>query len=308
MQAKIDLFNRLEYLDATINKQFLIDNGIGITEHNGIAQLLRKGVGIIAFNILEDFIKKRTAEFLSEISTSGIQFSNLPESLQEASIQTVLSSLIFKSKIFKKNGEDWKSLIQDESFKIYSTKTSSFTLSNYSLVSSNSNIVHTEVSDVIKAFGIKGGWTTMGKVASSIGSGIPDLAQVFNNASNRRHSAAHDPTFQYEHSWLMEIKNDILAISSSFDILLSARIRQIYSNYSIPVETHDINVALNYRFLKKENNTDRYREEKTLIPTRTVKIWDNLDNAINLLKTRLKSKNEFLIIHNHLGKIHDWYT
>ena len=27
MQAKIDLFNRLEYLDATINKQFLIDNG-----------------------------------------------------------------------------------------------------------------------------------------------------------------------------------------------------------------------------------------------------------------------------------------
>lgn len=308
MQAKMDLFTRLEYLDATINKPFLIDNGIGINEHNGVAGLLRRGVGIVAFNILEDFIKTRTSEALEDLSNSGIEFSKLPEFLQEASIKNVLNALVFKSSIVKKNGEDWKSLIQDETLKIYSTKNTIFTISNYSLVSSGSNITNAEVSDVIKAFGINGGWNKMGSVASNIGSGIPDLGQIFNNASARRHSAAHNATFQYDHLWLREIKNDILSISASFDILINARIRQICNNRSIPVCNHDIDQALNYRFLKQVNNSNNYREEVTLISSRAIKVWNDLNSATNSLRPKLNPRNEFLIVHNNLGKIVNWYS
>lgn len=308
MQAKTDLFIRLEYLDATINKPFLIDNGIGMNEHNGVAGLLRRGVGIVAFNILEDFIKTRTSEALESLSNSGIEFSKLPDFLQEAAIKNVLNALVFKSSIVKKNGEDWKSLIQDETLKINSTKNTVFTISNYSLVSSGSNITNAEVSDVIKAFGISGGWTKIGSVASNIGSGIPDLGQVFNNASSRRHSAAHNATFQYDHLWLGEIKNDILSISAAFDILINARIRQICNDRSIVVCNHNIDQALNYRFLKQVANSNNYREETTLISGRAIKIWDNLNSAINSLRPKLNIRNEFLIIHNNLGKIDNWYS
>jgi len=58
--AKQDLFDRLQYLEFAIKLPQLIDNGITPNDHNGAANLLRKGLGIVAFNILEDFIKKRT--------------------------------------------------------------------------------------------------------------------------------------------------------------------------------------------------------------------------------------------------------
>ena len=57
MDARSGLFDRLKFLDAAIKKPDLIDIGIAPSDHNGAANLLRKGLGIVAFNILEDFIK-----------------------------------------------------------------------------------------------------------------------------------------------------------------------------------------------------------------------------------------------------------
>jgi len=102
MSAKSELLERLQYLNAAINLPDLVDVGILPSEHNGVANLLRKGLSIVAYNILEGFIKNKSIESLNFLSTSRIQFNDLTEYLKNSSIYGALNSLYYHSGILKK--------------------------------------------------------------------------------------------------------------------------------------------------------------------------------------------------------------
>lgn len=305
MTAKDNLFVRLQYLSAAVNLPVLVDQGIALDEHNGVANLLRKGLGIVAFNMLEDFIKERSVESLKTLSESGIAFSNLTEYLQESAISGALNALVFRANMQKKNGEDWKVFIQDETLKIHSTKNERYELSKYSLVYGGSNISSNEITDLLKAFGISGGWAKMKSISDSIGGGLPDLNQIFKNAAQRRHSAAHTADFRFEYQWLEGIKKEILAISGALDILLSARCRQVRSNLRKSLDEHNIDDALSYRFLEPSRNVYR---ETTQIGGKSRKNWASLADAVNCLKPSLPSRQEFLIILDNAKRVDNWYV
>ena len=309
MSAKTELFTRLKYLDEAITNPALIDNGIAISPHNGSANLLRKGLGIVAFNILEDFIKNKTQETLDNISSAGISFNNLSEKLQVASTWGALNALKFRADMEKKNNGNWQQLIQEESLKIHSTSNGTFELSKFSFLSSGSNVTAKELIDTISAFGISGGWNKLKNVSDSINGGILNLNESYKNASKRRHKSAHTVNFSYEYSWLEGIKKEILAISASFDILLSARVRQVRQNTAIAMNEHNIDDDLNYRFLKEEQlrGINIYKE-LTDIGGRSRKNWDDLDDAISYLNPRLINNKEFLIILDSSGSLIDWHV
>lgn len=304
MSAKTELFDRIKHLDHAISLPVLIDNGIIPNHHNGAANLLRKGLAIVAFNVLEDFIKNKSLEALKHVSESGLPFSMLPSKLQEASITGALNALTFRAKIEKKDGGDWKLLVQEEALKIHSTKNENFELSKFSLLSANSNIGAEEVTNLIGAFGINGGWSTLKTVSDKIGGGLTDLNQSYKNAADRRHNAAHSAAFRYEYQWLSEIKHEILSISASLDILLTARCRQIDNNLGKKLDEHNINNALKYRFL--EDSVNCYKETAQ-IGGRSKKNWSELDTAIATLRPQLRAKNEFLVILDTQKRIKDWY-
>jgi len=306
MSAKSEFLERLQYLNAAITLPTLVDVGILPTEHNGVANLLRKGIGIVAFNILEGFIKNKSVESLNFLSTSRIQFNDLTEYLKNSSIYDALNSLNYHSRILKKDGvSDWKTVIQEEALKISSTKNNVFELSKYSLVYSGSNISSEEVTNFIKAFGMNNGWGFLKTISDSIGGGIPDLAQAYKNAADRRHSAAHTANFQYNHAWLANLKNEIIAIAASIDIAITARCRQVAASPGIKLDVHNINSVLNFRFLEYDNGI--YKETKQM-GGRSKKNWSNLTTAINSIQPSLNSKNEFLIILNSSKRIEDWHS
>ncbi len=305
MTAKDELFSRLEYLSAAKNLPELIDVGVAQSTHNGVANLLRKGLGIVAFNILEDFIKKRASEALGRISGSRIDFFKLPLKLQDAAILDALSALVFRARLEKKDGGDWRGLVQAESLKIHSTGNSSFQLSDFSLASAGSNVSAEEVPAILAAFGISGGWTVLKKVSDSIGGGLPDLSQAYKNASSRRHSCAHEANFNYSFIWLEAIKSEILAIAASLDVVLEARCRQVESSLSINVQDHNIDAALNYRFL---HDVAGVHKESKAIGGRTIKNWHDQSEALRVLLPRLRPAQEFLILLDSGRRISDWYV
>ncbi|HBN8310281.1 TPA: hypothetical protein SLV24_001435 [Pseudomonas aeruginosa] len=305
MTAKDELLGRIEHLSAAQNLPVLIDRGIVQDTHNGVANLLRKGLGIVVFNILEDFIKKRSSEALSRISASRISFSKLPLKLQDAAILDAVSSLAFRAKLEKKDGGDWRKLIQTESLKIHSTGKAVFELSDFSLASSGSNVSADEVIQILSAFGISGGWTTLKKVSDAIGGGLPDLSQTYKNAASRRHSCAHEANFNYDYLWLASIKSEILAIAASLDIILEARCRQTESNLNDNMQDHNIDHALSYRFLHEDSGT--YKESK-ILNGRSIKNWTNLPDALVALRPKLHRNGEFLIILDDTKRISDWYV
>lgn len=304
MSAKSELFEKLKYLDTAILSDSLIDDGVAISEHNGAANLLRKGLGIVAFNILEDFIKNKSLETLDYISGSGIQFSNLPNSLQENSILGAIKSLVFRANIKKKEGGDWRTLIQNESLKIHSTQNNPYKLSKYSLVSANSNISAQEVNDLLKSFSIDGGWRKLKEISDLINGGITDLNQSYKNATERRHNSAHSVNFRYEYGWLRDIKREILSISASIDILLTARCRQVANDLTCSLTDHDINDALNFRYLEKYGSIYK---ETTTYRGRSRKNWGVFEDALAHIRPRLLRNGEFLIIIDSSGSLSDWY-
>lgn len=305
MSAKDELLSRLEYLSAANNLPVLVDTGIVQNTHNGVANLLRKGLGIVVFNILEDFIKKRSSEALSRLSASRIEFSKLPDTLQDASVLDALSSLLFRAKIEKKDGGDWRGIIQSESLKIHSTGKPVFELSEFSLASSGSNVTTGEVTQILSAFGVSGGWATLKTVSDTIGGGLPDLGQAYKNAASRRHSSAHEANFNYDYQWLASIKGEILAIAASLDIILEARCRQVEANLNMNVQDHNIYDALSYRFLHEA--TGVHKESKTL-GGRSIKNWHSLSDALRELRPKLRAASEFLVVLDSTRRISDWYV
>ena len=307
MSAKSDLLTRLKYLSEAVNEPFLIDAGVLPSTHNGIANLLRKGLGIVAFNIIEDYIKSRSEEGLTFISNSGISFTNLTDTLQKSSTIGALKSLIFNSNYLKKDPSfDVRNLIQTEAYKIYSTKTHPFSLSKYSLAYSGSNVSTEEIPDLLKSFGINNGWARLKSISDAIGGGIPDLLSSFQNASQRRHNAAHNVNFNYIHSWLTNIKSEILAIAASIDIALTAKCRQVSRSPSSAIDILDIAGDLNFRFIEAASST-QFKEKKGFIG-KTIKNWPTLSDAIAHNQPKLNKKKEFLIVLNSSGRIIDWYT
>ena len=202
-----------------------------------------------------------------------------------------LSALVFRARLEKKDGGDWRGLVQAESLKIHSTGNSSFQLSDFSLASAGSNVSAEEVPAILAAFGISGGWTVLKKVSDSIGGGLPDLSQAYKNASSRRHSCAHEANFNYSFIWL--------------DVVLEARCRQVESSLSINVQDHNIDAALNYRFL---HDVAGVHKESKAIGGRTIKNWHDQSEALRVLLPRLRPAQEFLILLDSGRRISDWYV
>ncbi|MBH2004029.1 MAG: hypothetical protein I8H66_05000 [Sphingobacteriia bacterium] len=299
---------RLEYLsDAIMEEPSLIDVGVLPSTHNGVANLLRKGLGIVAFNIIEDFIKKRAEEALLSVSNSGVSFANLTNALKESSTLGAIKSLLFNANLLKKDPAfDVINLVQTEAYNVYSTKVHPFSLSKYSLVYSESNVSSSAIPDLLKSFGIDNCWPTLKLISDSICGGIPDLASAFNNASQRRHSAAHNVDFNYSHVWLSNIKSEILAIAAAIDIALSAKCRQINRFPANQISSLDISIDLNYRFIELVSPT-LFKERKNL-GGKVIKNWPTLAAAIASHQPRLITKKEFLIILNSSSRIIDWHT
>ena len=303
MSAKSELLERLKYLNAAVNLPNLVDRGIAIDEHNGAANILRKGLGIVAFNILEDYVKNKSVEALNILSTSRVSFSDLTEQLQNSAVYGALNALVFKTNILKKDA-DLLTLIQEETLKIHSTSKPTFELSKLSLVSKGSNVSDVEINEFLRAFGIQGGWQQLKQISDRIGGGLPDLCQAYQNAASRRNNAAHTAAFQYNLQWLINIKNEIIAIAASIDILISARCRQVRKTPTASMASHNINDQLNFRFLEPNNTIYR---ETFIIGGRSKKNWLTLEEAINNLQPNLEARNEFLIVLNNRKQVEDWY-
>ena len=79
---RIGTFNSIVHPDIPEDIKL---NSKALTEtlHNEKVRMLRNGMSIIGFTILEDFIKRRIGEILKIIGTTGCTFNSLPEKLKE---------------------------------------------------------------------------------------------------------------------------------------------------------------------------------------------------------------------------------
>lgn len=311
--AKINFITRINTFDSIIYPNITDDislNSKALTEilHNEKVRMLRNGMSIIGFTILEDFIKRRTGEILKSIGSTGCNFNMLPEKLKEAVTFYALKGINSRADTLKRNSEDFITFIQNETTFISSTKGSVYELSEYSIGWDKSNLNSADISDILGIFNVEGGWKSIQKLSSRINCSILNPDQVFRNFASNRHKSAHntdaDSLLTDLESFLVQSK----IIAFCFDSLLDKSLSYIKINnvnfLNLTLKTRPEDIKIRYLI-----EIDGYWKEY-INNNFTRAFRKNTDYNIILAEAKLRalSNKEVLIIKYENNSIRDWYT
>lgn len=286
--------------DAVKNKILLAEN----KTHNEIARMLRNGLAVVGFAALEDFIKNRSAEIVSQIGQSGVPFYNLPEKLQNAATYEAIKALNFQ--INHRGRSEKIPYIQEHAEKIASTRHSVYDLSEHIFGYEQSNVTAETINRILISFNIHQPWQQMKMLASRLSlTGLP-LEETFRSAAKRRHRAAHVASADTPESELRQYIQEAYAVCISFDLLLTKALKQIQAMDNDYL-TGQVKIQATQISLRHVKYIDRRWKEYTENANRAIKVSNEKEDAISAARVRANSVNDVLIEYNEDTKISNWY-
>lgn len=224
--ARNDLFERLEAFSAAAQNPALQVQPPAAVQHNMAARLLRNGLAVAGFALLEDFLKRRTGEALRSLGPPALKFSDLPGPLREAATSGALSSATFQARLVSRAGDDPIPFIQAIASDVASTASSAFRLSDMCFGYGQPNLGHEDVKKILKAFVVDGSWDQIKDIATRVGlGGGVSYEEVFRGAARMRNEAAHNSAADIAVSDLASFGRNATAIAIGFDLLLSRATR-----------------------------------------------------------------------------------
>jgi hypothetical protein len=304
--AKQNFLDRIIHIYKSLTIETLNDKATTEFEHNNIARLLRNGLAVVGFVALEDFIKSRTGEVLSEIGRSTVPFNSLPEKIR---VSTTLESLKSLERLSKFEGSisDRMLLIQNESKKIASTLDTSFELTQYAFGYKSSNISSDDIKDILNAFLVKDVWRKMTDVSRRANIISLPLENSFKNAATRRHTAAHSGNSSIPINDLNQYVKEALAIAISFDCFITRCLSEIkshnlsYLTNSFVIDEKKINLSK----IELDSKKWKYKRENQ---TRASKANLNFSSLLSQVIATAQANKECLIIYDENHNIIDWYV
>jgi hypothetical protein len=242
-----------------------------------------------------------------------VRFGELSERLQFATTLSALKAVLFRYKNVEKVDQVNWALSQLPS--IASAATNVTSLSPFSFGQSSSNVSADDVSEILSAFGIDGGWGAISAVAKRIGiGGAVDYCQSFKNLAGRRHKAAHDITANIPLIDLNNSVTEIIAICCSFDLLLSHAL-SLHNINLIPSKTRGLvkHADIKLRFISAHpTQVNTFREQVEINagakPHRTVKNHNTLAAAETAALGNIRSSRQQLIVLDSRSLPDKWVT
>ena len=310
--ARANFLNRLAILRKSLIEPAISDGAPTDVDKNAVAGILRSGLAVLSFAITEDFIRDRTTEALQGFANPNIGFSDLSESLQQAVTISAMKGVLFRSEMQDKaNRLSW---VLSELIPIANAQKSIAKLSPYSFGHARSNLSHTDLTDILSAFGIDCGWQSITRAAKRIGlGGVLDNSQAFQNVAKRRHRAAHSLTAQIPLNDLSDSVNAILGIGSGFDILLSHAL-SLHNAGTPPTKASGMvtDSSLTLRFISSHpTQPGKFREQTEVATTNalhTFRVHSTLAESLAEAGARAKSQKEQLIVLGTGGIPDQWVT
>ena len=221
------------------------------------SQLLRNGLAVVAFALLEDFIRRRTRELVSLLPGSR-SFSDLSDQLKTASRQGALRAGLFHARRIAEQGNDPQAFLVSVAEDVASTPSSEPTLSPWSLGFSGSNLGPDELLAILKALRITGSWDCLNRLAQRAGSGGLSVEESFRTLTKRRHHAAHEGSASVPLSDLEGAPDQVLATALSFDAVCSTAVERFLSGSSTPTSHSDVDMI----FLRVSGGTRLMEDEQ----------------------------------------------
>lgn len=305
--TRVDTFNSI-IIPEQANDISLNSKALNEILHNEKVRMLRNGMSIIGFTILEDFIKRRTGEILKSIGNTNCNFNLLPEKLKESVTFHALKGINSRAETLKRNSEDYISFIQNETGFISSTKNSVFEFSEYSIGWDKSNLNSTDISKILGVFNILGGWNSIQRLSSLINCSLLNPNEIFKNFAMNRHKSAHNTDAD---SLLTDLESFIYqskTIAFCFDSLINKSLSYIRLNDSNflngSLKTNPTNIKIRY-LLEVDGKWKEYANNNF---SRAFRVNQDYAIILNSAKLRAELAKEVLLIKYENNLIRDWYT
>lgn len=306
-KARANLASRLAAYRSAARAELLVSRAPTETEHNARAQILRNGLAVSGFAMLEEFLKSRTAEVLQRIGAGRTAFSNLPSAVRDAATAGVVRALKFQDAFQDRRSSDYHRFYQDHARAIYSTGTAAYEISTLAFANEASNISSDTVQGILDAFRVDNSWSAIGSIASRCNVGVLDLRSAMTAAAARRHAAAHQADAAVEIADLQAFAVEVVGISLGFDLLLSRALRKIldadrdYLSQQRKVAARDVPI----RVLEQDGGWWR---EVVLPNTRAFKRNRDRDTLLAGCTTRARAKGESVVVLGARGFPMEWAT
>lgn len=311
--AKENFILRIETFNSIVRPSIPDDirlNSKALTEtlHNEKVRMLRNGMSIIGFTILEDFIKRRIGEILKIIGTTTCSFNSLPDKLKEDVTFYALKGINSRAETLKRNSEDYITFIQNETGFISSTKNSVYELSEYSIGWDKSNLNSKDISDILSTLNVDGGWNSIQRLSSLINCSILNPDQVFKNFAMNRHKSAHNTDADSLLTDLESFIDQSKIIAFCFDSLICKSFSYIrlnnvqFLNLSIKTKPQDIKI----RYLNQSGG--KWKEFANNNLSRAYRTSNDYNLILNEAKLRAQANNEVLLIKYENNSIRDWFN
>lgn len=293
----------MHHLHKSLQIEAVNNKSLAETEHNGIARMLRNGLTVVGFAALEDFIKNRTSDALSEIGSMGVLFTELPEKLQNAATHEAIAALKYQIDLLEKT--DKMSYMQEQSKKIASTATSNFEITPYAFGFSTANISDTIVGDILKSFNVEDPWREIGRLASRLNLPSLQLSLSFKNAARRRHKAAHVAHTDIPINDIDQFVKEAMAIAIGFDCLLSQALNQLKQRNRVYIlnQMKISSIHIKFRTIKK---IGRYWKDCVEGKTRAAEASSDPITLSRNAKSRAANAKQVLVEYDMNNMIAAW--
>jgi hypothetical protein len=285
----------------------LISKALTEIEHNEKVRMLRNGMAIIAFSILEDFIKTKVGEVLKNVGSTAVNFPSLPLKIRDAATINALKGIQNRADTLRRNSEDYITFIQQETWCVSSTKDSVYEFSEFSLGYDKSNISSEDIQQFLAIFGVKNGWGIIQQISSTINITLTNPGEIFKNAAARRHKAAHNSAADSLLIDLQDFVTQAKVIAFGFDALLNRSLKFIKDrDIDFLNERKNTDLThLKFRFIIEKD--EMWKEYNNLTSPRAVKVEHTLAGLLPNAITRARNNNEILVIKSVSNQLIDWH-
>lgn len=271
-------------------------------QHNQTSRILRRGLFVVTFNVLEDFLKSRTGELLGLASATNLRFEELPPGLRSGAISGAYHSGTTQAR-FQRDDSD--AILQDVAAAVASTTGGvALKLHKYAFLHGGSNVGAQDISEVLAALHIKGPWTQLDTVVALCGISSLPLEGLYSSLHQKRNAAAHDAAATIEIADLKDLVQTALVLAMAYDIACSSRILRIRENRPFLPGTPKSEVAPDLKVRLVAEHSRGWAELR--FDGRARKIHQEKHDAISTCLSRVRRPENVLVKSGDNAPV-DWY-
>lgn len=250
--ARKIFYEALNAMRETIRDPLLTDSVIGSSQHNTRARILRNGLLVSSFSLLEAYLEDRLEEKVQELSASRIGYSSFTETLR--AFLTVHAVTGLATRINFADKADRLQLAELHLLRTAGFRSNPPSYTGLGFSPKGSNVSEGDIKELFASFGVRDGWGHLSGLCSRLGSARLSLRDDFRNLHRARNKAAHDSATNIATSDLETHLATSLLIGMTVDIVLTYSINCFLKSRSVArAETAANNVAaLPIRFVDEQ--------------------------------------------------------